>query len=62
MPLAVKRAKLDQASYAAGRIDLGTALGMTVAVAEAEIDELDREAMVVRDGIRINLTYGNTPQ
>lgn len=62
VPLAVERAKLDQASYAAGRIDLGTALGMTVAVANAEIDELDREAMVVRDGIRINLTYGNTPQ
>ncbi len=62
VPLAVERAKLDQASYAAGRVDFGTALGMTVAVADAEIDELDREAMVVRDGIRINLTYGNTPQ
>ena len=62
VPLAVQRAKLDQASYAAGRIDLGTALSATVAVAEAEIDELDREATVVRDGIRINLTYGRDSQ
>ena len=62
IPLAKQRAELDRASYAAGRIDLGTALDATISLAEAEIDALDREAMVVRDGIRINLTYGKDAQ
>ena len=62
IPLAKQRAELDRASYAAGRIDLGTALQATFALAEAEIDALDREAVLVRDGIRINLTYGSDAQ
>ncbi|WP_294105624.1 TolC family protein [Sphingomonas sp.] len=57
LPLARERAELDRASYAAGRIDLGTALQSAIALAEAEIDLLDREADVVRDGVRITLTY-----
>jgi cobalt-zinc-cadmium efflux system outer membrane protein len=61
VPLAQKQADLDRASYAAGRIDLGTALDATVALANARIDALDREAMAVRDGIRIDLTYGKDP-
>lgn len=62
IPLAKQRAELDRTSYAAGRIDLGTALATTFALAEAEIDALDREAVLVRDGVRINLTYGKDSQ
>lgn len=62
IPLAKQRAELDRISYAAGRIDLGTALEATFGLAEAEIDALDREAILARDGIRINLTYGKDSQ
>ena len=62
LPLARERAELDRASYAAGRIDLGTALQSAIALAEAEIDLLDRQADVARDGVRIMLTYqGDRP-
>ncbi|WP_066478273.1 MULTISPECIES: TolC family protein [unclassified Sphingomonas] len=57
LPLARERAELDRASYAAGRIDLGTALQSAIGLAEAAIDLLDREADVARDGVRITLTY-----
>ena len=57
LPLARQRAELDRASYAAGRIGLGTALQSAISLAEAEIDLLDREAAVARDGVRITLTY-----
>lgn len=62
VPLAARRAALDRDSYAAGKVDLGSALLTTLAFAEAEVDLLDREAEVARDGIRINLTYGAEPQ
>jgi outer membrane protein TolC len=58
VPLAKKRAELDLASYAAGKLDLGTALLSTLALAEAEVDALAREAEVARDAIRINYIYG----
>ena len=58
VPLARKRAKLDFGSYGAGTVDLGTALLATLAVAEAEVDLLVREAEVARDAIRINIIYG----
>jgi outer membrane protein TolC len=58
IPLAKRRAELDMASYAAGKLDLGSALLSTLAEAEAEIDALSREADVARDAIRINFTYG----
>ncbi|MBX9813162.1 transporter [Sphingomonas sp. SFZ2018-12] len=58
LPLARQRNDLDRASYAAGRIDLGTALQSSIALAEAEVDLLDREAEVARDGVRITLSYG----
>lgn len=62
LPLARERAELDRASYAAGRIDLGTALQSAIALAEAELDLLDRQADVARDGVRIMLTYeGDRP-
>ncbi|MFC0589413.1 TolC family protein [Novosphingobium aquiterrae] len=58
VPLAKRRAELDMASYAAGKLDLGSALLSTLAEAEAEVDALSREADVARDAIRINYTYG----
>ena len=60
VPLAKKRAELDLVSYAAGKLDLGTALLSTLALAEAEVDALAREAEVARDAIRINYIYGET--
>lgn len=58
VPLAKKRAQLDLDSYGAGRLDLGTALMSTIALAEAEVDALAREAEVARDAVRIKFTYG----
>ena len=58
VPLAKRRAELDMASYAAGRLDLGSALLSSLALAEAEVDALSRESDVARDAIRINYTYG----
>jgi outer membrane protein TolC len=58
VPLAQRRAELDMASYAAGKLDLGSALLSTLALAEAEVDALAREADVARDASRINFTYG----
>jgi outer membrane protein TolC len=58
VPLAKRRAELDMESYAAGRLDLGSALLSTLALAEAEVDALSREADVARDAVRINFTYG----
>ena len=58
VPLAKRRAELDMASYAAGKLDLGSALLSTLALAEAEVDGLSRQADVARDVIRINYTYG----
>ena len=43
---------------AAGKLDLGTALLSTLALAEAEVEALNREADVARDAVRINITYG----
>lgn len=57
VPLAKRRAELDRDSYAAGKLDLGSALLSTLALAEAEVDGLDREADVARDAVRINVTY-----
>ena len=58
VPLAKQRAELDMASYAAGKLDLGSALLSSLALAEAEVDVLAREADVARDTVRINYTYG----
>ena len=62
VPLARKRAELDRDSYGAGTVDLGTALLSSLALAEAEVDALAREADVARDAVRINLTYGEDSQ
>ncbi len=58
VPLARRRAELDLASYGAGTLDLGSALMSSLALAEAEVDALAREAAVARDAIRITFTYG----
>jgi len=58
VPLARRRAELDRDSYAAGKLDLGTALLSTLALAEAEVEALNREADVARDAVRITITYG----
>lgn len=62
VPLAKRRAELDRDSYAAGKTDLGTALLATLALAEVEVEALNREAKVARDALRIAVTYeGNRP-
>ena len=58
VPLALRRAELDRVSYAAGSLGLGTALLSSLALAEAEVDALAREAKVARHTIMINYTYG----
>ena len=58
VPLAKQRAELDMASYAAGKLDLGSALLSSLALAESEVDVLAREADVARDTVRIKYTYG----
>ena len=60
VPLARRRGELDQASYAAGTLDLGSALLSSLALAEAEVEALAREAEVARDVVRLNFTYGST--
>lgn len=58
VPLARRRAELDRDSYAAGKLDLGAALLSTLALAETEVETLNREAEVARDAVRITITYG----
>ncbi|MFE8106085.1 TolC family protein [Sphingomonas melonis] len=61
VPLAKRRAELDRDSYAAGKLDLGSALLSALALAEAEVDALNRETDVARDAVRITITYGGEP-
>jgi outer membrane protein, heavy metal efflux system len=62
VPLAERRADLETASYGAGTASLSDALQASLALAEARIDAIDREADVARDGARIVLTYGSDSQ
>jgi cobalt-zinc-cadmium efflux system outer membrane protein len=57
VPLAQRKADLEQASYAGGAATLSDALQAKLALAEAKVDAFTREADVVRDAVRINLTY-----
>ena len=59
VPLAERRSTLETASYGAGTSGLADALAARIAVAEARLELLTREADVVRDAIRIDLTYGS---
>ncbi len=62
VPLADRRAQLEAASYAGGNAGLADVLAAFLALAEARIDLIDREAEVARDGARLVLTYGSDPQ
>ncbi len=57
-PLARRRADLEAASYAAGNAGVADLLTAQLALAESRIEILDREADLVRDAVRITLTYG----
>ncbi|MFC3070455.1 TolC family protein [Phenylobacterium soli] len=57
VPLARRKSDLERSSYAAGSASLSEVLQALTGLAEAHIDALDREADVVRDAVRINLTY-----
>ena len=59
LPLAERRSALETASYGAGTSSLADALAARIAVAEARLELLSREADVIRDAVRINLTYGS---
>ncbi len=61
-PLAQRRVDLETASYAAGNASLADVLGATLDLAEARLDNLDREATVARDEIRILFSYGTDDQ
>lgn len=57
VPLAQSQSDLATASYGAGRGSLTDTLQALVALADTRVDALDREADVVRDAVRINITY-----
>jgi outer membrane protein TolC len=61
VPAAQQRANLETQSYAAGTATLADVLDAMTALADAKLSALEREAMVMRDGARIVLTYGDTP-
>ncbi|MEO7814549.1 MAG: TolC family protein [Sphingomicrobium sp.] len=56
-PLARERIDLETASYGAGRASLVDVVDAHVALAEAVLTTLDREALVEIDGARLTLTY-----
>lgn len=62
IPLSKTQADLERVSYAAGRVDLGTALNATVAAAEAQVDLVKRQQAMVRTAIRIQYTYDGDVQ
>lgn len=62
VPLAKRRADLEIAGYAAGTATLSDVLQAFLALAEARIDAVNRDADVARDGARIVLTYGSDAQ
>jgi outer membrane protein TolC len=62
VPLAQRRADLERSSYAGGEASLSDVLQAYLGLAEARVDALGREADVVRDAVRINLTYGADPR
>ncbi|PSO10466.1 MULTISPECIES: TolC family protein [unclassified Sphingobium] len=56
-PLADQRVRLETASYGAGRASLVDIADAYVALADATLSVLDREALVAADGARLTLTY-----
>lgn len=62
LPLAREQVELETASYGANRAGLIDVVSARAALAETELDVLDREAAVARDAIRLTLTYGSDQQ
>jgi outer membrane protein TolC len=62
LPLARQRADLETASYSAGRASLVDVIQAQSMLAESQLQLLDREATVVRDGARLVLTFGGQTQ
>ena len=58
VPTAEQRAHLEVTSYGAGRAGFDDVRAALTDLADAKLGALEREAMVVRDGARILLTYG----
>ena len=56
-PLAEQRVALETASYGAGRASLTDVVDAHVALADAALNTLDREATVASDAVRLTLTY-----
>ena len=56
-PLARERVKLETASYGAGRASLVEVVDAHIALVNAALTTLDREALVEIDGARLTLTY-----
>jgi cobalt-zinc-cadmium efflux system outer membrane protein len=62
LPNAQRQADLETASYAASRAGLADVIEAFGLVAGAQLQSLEREAAVARDGVRITLTYGSQDQ
>lgn len=58
VPTAEQRAHLEVTSYGAGRASFDDVRMALTDLADAKLGALEREAMVARDGARIQLTYG----
>lgn len=56
-PLANERVDLETASYAAGRASLVDVVDAHIALVDAALTTLDREALVEIDAVELNLTY-----
>jgi len=61
VPLARERANLETSSYGAGTASLSDVLQAFLALAQAQVEAIDREADAARDAVRINFTYGADP-
>lgn len=57
VPLALRKADLERASYAGGEATLSDVLQAQIALADARLDAITRKAEAVRDAVRIDLTY-----
>ncbi|OGN44006.1 MAG: transporter [Caulobacterales bacterium RIFCSPHIGHO2_01_FULL_70_19] len=62
LPAARDRASLETSSYGAGRAGLADVIDAFTGLADARLETLDREALIVREAVRISLTYGEDPQ
>ncbi|MEO7247503.1 MAG: TolC family protein [Novosphingobium sp.] len=61
-PLAEERVALETASYGAGRASLTDVVDAHVALSDAILNRLHREAAVVSDTVRLTLTYRSADQ